>query len=165
MLPERLALNCLERHLTRLNQVLDRQDALPRLRFDLRGRCAGQALPRSWTIRLNAGLLQRYGEDFIEQTVPHELAHLVAYAHFGEGIRPHGAEWRELMRLLGRRPDVCHQFEVSPARRVRRHAYHCDCASHQLSSIRHRRIQQGMNYQCRRCGQALRAGDAVAGNC
>ena len=156
-LPERLALQCLEHSLATLNHVLDRRDPLPRLRFDLRGRCAGQAFAQQWMIRLNGELLRRYREDFVRDTVPHELAHLVAYARHGAAIRPHGPQWRELMRLLGRPPEVCHQYEVRPARQIRRYDYRCSCRRHQLSSIRHRRAERGVLYHCRSCGETLQA--------
>lgn len=140
-----------------LNRALGRNEPLPRLRFDLRGRCAGQALLQAWCVRLNQGLLQTHGAAFIEDTLPHELAHLMAYACHGAGIRPHGAEWKRMMALLGRDPKVCHNYAVTPARRIKRHAYRCGCAEHALSSIRHRRVQQGAVYLCRGCGEALRA--------
>ena len=165
MLPERRALHRLQDDLAKLNQQLDRQDPMPSLRFDLRGRCAGQAFPQSWSIRLNSTLLHRHGDEFIEQTVPHELAHLVAFAQFGRQIRPHGKEWKLIMGLLGQEPSVCHNYTVAPARVVSRHAWHCPCQQHALSSIRHRRALAGQTYQCRHCGQALKQGDGLQSAC
>ena len=159
MLPERIAHERLTQDLNTLNRELGRDDALPRLRFDLRGRCAGLALPQQWTIRLNNSLLQQHGEEFVADTVPHELAHLVAYAEYGRKIRPHGREWAALMSLLGRPASVCHNYAVQPARKILRYPYHCDCQRHELSSIRHARVMKGQRYQCRRCGQTLRQGD------
>lgn len=159
MLPERIAQERLREDLDTLNQLLGRNDALPRLRFDLRGRCAGLALPQQWTIRLNNVLLQQHGAEFVADTVPHELAHLVAYAQHGPRIRPHGREWAHLMALLGCAPSVCHNYAVQPARKIARHAYYCVCQRHALSSIRHARVLKGQRYQCRHCGQTLRPGD------
>ncbi len=165
MLPERRAMDCLQDSLERLNRELGREDPLPLLRFDLRGRSAGQARLANWCIRLNLDLLRQHGDVFIADTVPHELAHLVAYAMFGSRIRPHGKEWRALMQLLERPATVCHSYAVQPARRVSRYAYRCACRSHQLSSIRHRRILAGQAYACRRCGQTLTEGDAPHAAC
>lgn len=164
MLPERIAHERLTQDLATLNQALGRQDSLPRLRFDLRGRCAGLALPQQWTIRLNNTLLQEHGAEFVDDTVPHELAHLVAYAHHGRRIRPHGAEWAALMGVLGRPATVCHNYAVKPARQLTRHTYHCVCQRHELSSIRHARVLKGQRYQCRRCGQPLCPGDGPHGS-
>lgn len=160
LLPERRALQRLQADVARSNAMLNRKDAVPRLRFDLRGRCAGQALPESWVIRLHTGLLKQHGDSFIDETVPHEWAHLLAFAIHGGRIRPHGSEWRKIMRLLGCKPEVCHNYEVKPARQVRRHSYRCNCRSHALSSIRHRRVLAGQAYICRACGSVLQPDEA-----
>ncbi len=149
----------------RSNSLLERSDAPPRLRFDLRGRCAGQALPDQWVIRLNTALLRQHGAAFVDETVPHEWAHLLAFKLYGSRIKPHGKEWRGLMRLLGQRPDVCHNYTVQPTRQLRRHPYHCACQDHQLSSIRHRRVRAGQAYVCKQCGELLKPGDANSSAC
>lgn len=164
-LPERRAQLRLEQDLALLNQRLRRRDPMPRLRFDLRGRCAGQARLQEWCIRLNRELLQRYQDAFIEDTVPHELAHLVAFAMHGPGIQPHGRQWRDVMALLGCQPEVCHRYEVKPARQIKRFGYRCGCRAHALSSIRHRRVAQGFSYRCRSCGEILRQDDACRTAC
>ena len=50
----------------------------PSVMYDLRGLAAGQASYTENKIRLNRELLEKYGADFICQTVPHEFSHLVA---------------------------------------------------------------------------------------
>lgn len=139
----------------------------PGLRFDLRGRSAGQmridASGRA-TIRYNPALLLRHGEDFLKRTVPHEVAHYLAFVHHGRGIRPHGPEWQEMVRALGGVPDRCHAYDVAglSVRTTRRFPYHCQCGDHQLSSVRHNRIIRGVCYLCRDCGEALQAGSSAA---
>lgn len=165
LLPERRALQRLQADVARSNTMLNRSDPVPQLRFDLRGRCAGQALPQSWVIRLHAGLLKQHGDSFIDETVPHEWAHLLAYAVYGPRIRPHGSQWKKIMRLLGCKPEVCHNYAVKPARKLRHHAYYCGCQSHELSSIRHRRVLAGQAYVCRKCGEVLKPGDATRSAC
>jgi SprT protein len=125
------------------------------LRIDQRGTCM---------IRYNLALLDRHGEAFLRDTVPHETAHYVAYRLHGRGIRPHGAEWRNIMQLFGADPSRCHDYDVAglSARRLRTYTYHCNCGPHQLSSIRHNRIIRGQRYLCRRCGEALRPGRSSA---
>lgn len=133
------------------------------IRFDLRGRAAGQARfgPRTpWVIRYNPVLLAQHPEAFIAETVPHEVAHIAAFARFGAHIRPHGPLWQGIMHRLGAEPRRCHDYDVSatPGRRVRRFDYHCDCRDHQLTSIRHNRVQAGQTYICRGCAAPLRPG-------
>lgn len=130
------------------------------IRCDLRGRGAGQVRRQAgqlWTVRYNPALLARHGEDFLARTVPHEVAHVIAFHRHGPRIQPHGAEWRAIMHLFGVPPTRCHDFDVSDlkTRTLDRFPYRCGCRSHLLTSIRHHRIQRGQRYLCRACGQAL----------
>ena len=130
---------------------------VPVISFDLRGQAAGQANYRENKIRFNRQLLEKYTTEFVDQTVPHEFAHLVAYQKFGRRIRPHGAEWKKVMEAFGVDPARTHNFDVSPTRRLKRFHYRCHCpgSDYQLSSIRHNRILRGRVYLCRKCGSAL----------
>ena len=135
----------------------------PEVRFDLRGQAAGQvrqAPGRVWQVRYNVVLLAREPEAFLAQTVPHECAHLVAFALFGRGIRPHGQEWQGIMRYFGAEPRRCHSFAVEdlPTRQLRRFDYHCACRTHQLTSTRHYRAQAGQTYYCVACRGPLAPG-------
>jgi len=53
----------------------------------------------------------------------------------------------------------CHNFDLQgiQVHRQARWGYACGCGSHQLSTTRHNRVQQGrQSYLCRRCRQPLR---------
>jgi SprT protein len=138
---------------------------LPRVsvRFDLRGRSAGQARlgsPGPALIRYNPALLRANPDDFLASTVPHEVAHLIAFARHGIRIRPHGVEWETIMRHMGAEPRRCHAYDVSglAIRRLRELDYHCNCRGHRLTSIRHHRVLAGQTYLCRQCGSPLKPG-------
>ncbi len=131
------------------------------IRFDLTGRAAGMIVfppMGKAVIRYNWVLLCENSEPFIQQTVPHEVAHLVARTLYGSKIRPHGREWQEVMAFFGADVQRCHQFDTSRSarRRLQRFTYHCSCTTHQLTSIRHRRALAGQVYRCRACGNALK---------
>jgi SprT protein len=148
----RRALSPLDLHANRLE-----------IRFDLRGRAAGQARYGStgpWVIRYNPVLLRENGDSFLASTVPHEVAHLIAFLRYGPRIRPHGAEWRAIMEQFGATPERCHRYDLSriPRRATRVFTYHCACSEHRLTGIRHRRVLAGQIYLCRRCAEALRPG-------
>ena len=134
----------------------------PQVRFDLRGQAAGQVRQRGriWQVRYNPLLLAREPHAFLAQTVPHECAHLVAFALFGRTIRPHGPEWQGVMRHFGAEPRRCHDFAVDDlrVRRLRRFDYHCACRTHQLTSTRHHRAQAGQTYYCVACRGPLAPG-------
>lgn len=134
----------------------------PEIRFNLRGQAAGQVQWRGRgqpLLRYNLAFARRQPEEFLATVVVHEVAHLVTFACFGR-TRPHGREWRSVMRFLGiARPQRCHDFPLDPqtGRRQRRWSYQCDCRVHQLSTTRHNRARSGTaRYRCRSCGTALR---------
>ena len=133
---------------------------LVQIRFDLKGKAAGSV---QWVrgsdplIRYNGQLLNENGETFLQQTIPHEVAHVVAYRLHGHKIRPHGQEWQQVMALFGAEARRCHQFDTrqSQSRQLRQFDYRCGCRDHRLSSIRHNRATRGQVYLCRQCGQSL----------
>ncbi len=77
---------------------------LGKICFDLRGTAAGMVLfPHSKPpiIRYNPILLKHNRHAFLTQTLPHEVAHLVARTLHGKSIRPHGREWKAVMNFFG----------------------------------------------------------------
>ena len=129
----------------------------PEISYDLRGLAAGQANYRKNKIRFNRDLLEKYTREFVEQTVPHEFAHLVTYRKFGRRIKPHGLEWKSVMIAFGVKPARTHSFKVIPSRRLKRFLYRCECPdfSYELTSIRHNRVQRGNLYLCKKCQSPL----------
>ena len=150
----------LRREVMRCIRVLERQWEIdlprPDIRIDLRGTAAGQAQLQNAVLRFNSQMLAEYGGEFIDSTVPHEVAHLAVYRIFGRRARPHGQEWRQLMLQLGASPERCHQYRVQPTRRLKRFIYRCSCRLHRVTSIRHHRAQRGTRYVCTRCRGRLR---------
>ena len=132
------------------------------VRYDLRGRSAGQVRRQpdgSLAIRYNLAIAQLQPAEFLEKTVPHEVAHVVTWLLHGDRARPHGTEWRNVMAYFGQRAAArCHDFRVPDAtpRRQRRWVYRCNCREHALSTTRHHRVQQGQIYLCRLCNGPLR---------
>lgn len=129
----------------------------PLVQFDLRGRSAGQAHYGRRALRFNQLLLQAQPVAFIEDVVPHEVAHWIdRYGVVSKG-KPHGPVWRWLMvQLYGRPPKVTHRFDTACSSLSPWH-YGCQCPEgHWLTTHRHRRIERGYAYQCRRCGDQLR---------
>lgn len=72
----------------------------PRIRSAL-GRCA----PHTGAIRLNPGLLEAPPEA-LREVVCHEAAHAAVRLIHGRHVRPHGREWKDLMRRAGYAPRV-----------------------------------------------------------
>ncbi len=131
----------------------------PEIRFDLRGKAAGMVIfsNTGTVVRYNPKLLEENGASFVDQTVPHEVAHLIARALHGRRIRPHGPEWKLIMAFFGVPSHRCHNFSTASTRdrRMRYFAYRCGCRDHRLSAIRHNRCRSGVTYLCRSCGTPL----------
>jgi len=129
--------------------------------FDLTGSAAGmyRVHGAERVIRYNPYIFAKYFANNLAVTVPHEVAHYVTDRLYGlRNIRPHGVEWKTVMRSLGADPCVTASYDLSgvPVRRQRRFSYRCECSTHQLSSCRHNKIQRGQSsYLCRRCGSAV----------
>ncbi|SDH40504.1 SprT protein [Pseudomonas flavescens] len=130
----------------------------PEVSFKLRGQKAGVAHLTENKLRFNPQLYRENQEDFLRQTVPHEVAHLVAHQLFGLRIQPHGEEWQLIMRGVYELPaHRCHNYDVK-RRQVSRFIYRCECpqAEFPFSAQRHALVAKGRRYFCRRCRITLR---------
>lgn len=129
----------------------------PEVSFKLRGQKAGVAHLHENLLRFNLQLYRENSDDFLKQTVPHEVAHLVAHQMFGDRIQPHGEEWQLIMRgVYELPPHRCHNYAVK-RRTVTRYIYRCPCAGSDFpfSAQRHSLVRQGRRYLCRRCRNTL----------
>ncbi|MGO2498217.1 MAG: SprT family zinc-dependent metalloprotease [Vibrio litoralis] len=127
----------------------------PELSFQVRGKVAGKAYLQQWQIRLNPTLLIENQQAFVEQVIPHELAHLITYHQFGR-VKPHGKEWRYVMTNIFRcPPETYHAFDISSVQ-GETFTYQCQCQTHQLSIRRHNKVKrQQTRYHCSLCGTQL----------
>jgi SprT protein len=134
-----------------------RSFARPEVSLKLRGQKAGVAHLQENKLRFNLQLYRDNCEDFLQQTVAHEVAHLVAHSVFGPRIQPHGAEWQQIMRGIYQLPPLrCHNYAVQ-RRAVTRYIYRCQCIDgvFPFSSRRHAMVRRGQRYLCRRCRSPL----------
>jgi len=151
-------MRCLRDKLALANRYLQRDYALPTILYQQRGTAAGTAWLEKNEIRLNPVLLLENQQPFIDEVVPHELAHILVWQHFGR-VAPHGREWKWMMEtVLEVSPRRTHQFSVE-AVRARTFPYHCGCQAHQLTVRRHNRVlRKEAEYRCTRCGERLKPG-------
>ena len=86
----------------------------PKILYRLRGcECAGLANFNDWTVDFNPCLLTRYEDEYLTQTVAHEIAHFVAVtAAKTTAIFMHGQEWQHSMRCFGLKPKINHTYEL-----------------------------------------------------
>mgnify|MGYP001558478945 FL=1 len=130
----------------------------PAVAIDISGKRAGeyQFQKASHLLRFNRTLLHQEGDQFIGQTVAHEVAHHLACVIHGPHIG-HDPEWQQIMvDVFHKPPDRCHDYDVSFTVREA-YIYMCDCRRElALSKIRHSRILHGKSYSCRWCKGKLR---------
>lgn len=130
----------------------------PTISFKQKGRTAGSAYLQRWEIRLNPILLAENSTQFIDEVIAHEYAHLLTFALYGR-VQPHGREWQMMMtNIMGLPANRTHCFNTdnSTTRRYERFTYTCLCQTHELTSIRHNRIQaRKARYFCKHCGESL----------
>ena len=145
----------LRENLAKANLKLGRHYPEPALVYQQRGTSAGTAWLEKNEIRLNPVLLLENQQAFIDEVVPHELAHLLVWKHFGR-VAPHGKEWKWMMEsVLGVPALRTHRFALDSVRK-NTFPYRCQCQQHQLTVRRHNRVMRGeATYRCVRCGDVL----------
>lgn len=154
---QQAVMHCLREKLQLANQKLGTDYTEPEISYQQRGTSAGSAYLQYWTIRLNSVLLQENQQKFVDEVVPHELAHLLVYRRFGQAAAPHGKEWRWMMEhVLEVSANRTHKFSVTSVQ-GKTYPYLCRCHSHQLTQRRHNRVmRREAEYRCRHCGEILR---------
>lgn len=143
----------------------------PEIRYDLIGTSGGQAIYNRYgktvhTIRVNPVLLNENEKEIVEQTVPHEMAHVVVsqvwkHERGQQSIKGHGLEWKSVMRLFGLSPNRCHNMDVTTIRVIKgvlEYHFNCGCVGmvYKLSKTKYNRYVDGVVYRCRKCGVQLK---------
>jgi SprT protein len=116
---------------------------------------AGRADFRSLLVTLNPRL-HDHGDEEIDRTLKHELAHLLAQARAGRRrIQPHGPEWRTACADLGISGEArCHRLPFPVNRREPRYIYRCPCCGRDFPRVR--RIRRAI--ACLGCCRRLNRG-------
>jgi predicted SprT family Zn-dependent metalloprotease len=116
--------------------------------FRLRGTCAGMAKRRGtrYSMEFNGEMITREAFDHvINDTVPHELAHIVCFAfpRFGKN---HDGGWAHICRTLGGSGARTHNEDVVYAKGRTFEYTSTTGHKHNVSEQRHRKIQAPGNY-------------------
>ena len=132
----------------------DRAFERPAYLYNQRGKAAGTAHLQRNIIKINPILFINNKEEFFQQVIPHEVAHLIAFQQYGR-VRPHGKEWQHIMVNVFKRPALTtHQLDVKDVV-GQQFTYHCSCATHLLTIRRHNKVLKGNKYRCKLCRSTL----------
>ncbi len=128
----------------------------PSIRFDVRGKLAGQAIVSIYTreteIRFNLSIARDNLETFLERTPAHEVAHIANKCAGGKG---HDRMWKSIMQQLGVTPSRCHSYNIPL--QTGEGLYECDNCGHEhkLSKLKHKRQQLDGRYVCKCNGKLI----------
>lgn len=148
----------------RATSFYKREFPMPTITYKIGGgRVAGTATFRTWTVNFNPGILMQNVEEFLNDTVLHELGHLVCDKVYPEahqaGIRMqgfrfkrekrdlHGPRWVEAARACGHpNPTRCHNMDTTglkkgTASRVQ-YKYACPCGCKKVYTVSEKIHQQ-----------------------
>jgi SprT protein len=125
---------------------------VPSVAFSVRGQVAGRARYALNEVDFNQQLMLENWDKF-DQTIVHEVAHLVTRRVYGIMAKAHGHEWKSVMVRLGANPARCHQYDVANST-VQRTKYSYVCPScntvYHVGAKRHKKITQfGAKYRCK----------------
>lgn len=150
-----------EECIVKAERFYGREFRRPRIEFNLKGRVAGHCClvgGEPSKLRFNVPLAVRNRDSFLNDTVPHEVAHWIQYSLY-KGVKPHGREWKRIMvSVFKLAPKRCHRYDTSETqvRKNRTFKYVCRCKEWELTSIRHNKIQRKKaTYHCPKCGDKL----------
>lgn len=122
------------------------------IRFDLKGRAAGMACRRGnqYYVRYNSEACRKYFDEQANNTIPHEIAHIVCMKmpHLG---KHHNAGWKRVCRSLGGDDSRCHNMRLTSGKTRYRYLYNVDGEDLHIGPKVHRKIQHGsLSYFARR---------------
>jgi SprT protein len=113
---------------------------------------AGRAWFAEGKVEFASKIYENNVEQFLEDTVPHEFAHIVANRVYGS--TGHDNYWKQVVAALGSSSTRCHSYEVKSTK-AKTYKYRCSCMIHEITPQRRSWMLRGKVYKCSRCGDFL----------
>lgn len=124
--------------------------------------CGGLCNYTQKKIGYNTKMLEANGKTFVDEVVPHEVAHWVCKFLYPKSYYNinHSGIWKQVCQTLGGIPKAYHSFEVK--KNGTRYIYKCGCKNHEFTKKRHNKAQGWSTYSCKQCKQTLKfSGDII----
>jgi SprT protein len=121
--------------------------------FNLTGVCAGKANTHQNQLFYNLILAEENLKEFLNSTVPHEIAHLYQFK-INPNSTAHNNLFYNVMSRLGYLGTRTHKFNTATIKKMKYgviYNYSCNCTTHQLSPKIHNKILAGQKRFCGRC--------------
>jgi SprT protein len=114
-------------------------------------RAAGQYHRDRKEIRISEHLIQNHPEK-VEDTLKHELGHAVVDQKYSRRVKPHGREWKTVMKKLGvEDPSACHSLKLAEYKYfVRCSNPNCDVEFGRYRKSK--KVKHADRYVCGKCG-------------
>lgn len=127
--------------------------------------------PRKKAFMFQLDLAEKNMDDYINQVVPHEVAHYIQFEHYGYyNNKPHGRQWKFVMvQVMGIPAIRCHEYDLgeTKTRQFKKVVYVCDCQEFSVTLKLHNKMQHMIGLIgksgrfCRNCKGSLRLKDAT----
>lgn len=129
--------------------------AYPFVHYNISHKAAsGECTAKLARIGFNPWLLPHNFESYLQDTIPHEVAHYFEY-HLSkiETTNPHNPLWYQIMAVFGvEGPHDCHNYELRHVPTLHSvFLYRCSCKTWRIQTITHRKIVSGKDYTCNKC--------------
>ena len=130
--------------------------------FVAKGRNAGMARWKrnfdgsmTYNVEFNIEAITNHWDDMTEDTIAHEMAHIVDFVIHGKN-NGHNLLWKRIARKLGCSGERTHNYEVTKARRTTKHIYVASCGTEvKLGTQRHNKVRRGSMYIVSRTGGTI----------
>lgn len=153
--------NKVKETVNKLNEKFKFNLEYPYIYYDIKGKNAGLAKSLSMTVHYNPKLLKENEEDFLKNTVPHEVCHIAVYHYYKIQKKPipkngHGPDWQIMMRSVGVNPRKYHTYKVE--RKIKIFKYKCKCIDGVIISERMHKKNKELTHHlvCKKCKSILK---------
>lgn len=119
--------------------------------YNVKGKTAGIAsfnIPDNiYTLKFNRDAILNNYDYMLNETIPHEVAHLAQWIKPNTRIKNHNKAWKRLCIMLGGKGNTYHKMSLKGERKTKKYIYEVKGFKFEIGAIRHRKILNGLSYR------------------